>query len=374
MCKNPKKFKTSTKILLTAIYNILLSSILIYSITSNTPIIFCCALTIGIIVSLIIFYFFGWFELSHKNLFNQPLFMISIFIPLYLFLSIGFWSWQGHSLNFTSDGFNNFLTISKLPLLFLAAAVPLTSIVNNIHRTIQTEKQISEAEKKNLADSYYTHFKHTLELLKSITSGKTPISYDDLLIEFSFHNPISFYHKIYPTNSPSSILSYTPNPKLIKEITENWEAIKNSISDINKISKKWKQGKKHAFYVPLALIKLYTIENAVENLIRSLKLSDLSFPKRPVYEYKKWNYRGLTYSASSLNILLGELNLVCNRLIDIISPFDEEIKEATDLDSKIELRFGDLGLDPASYYQNESSVRLLKEDGGKMAAYKLKRR
>lgn len=368
-----KNMKTTLKLVLTAIYFISLSFILIYLISSNRPVIFCSALTIGMLAYLFIIYFFGWFVLSHKNLFNQPLFLISIFIPFYLFLSIGFWSWKGHSINFTADGFNNFLTISKLPLFFLAAAVPLTSIVNNIHRTIQTEKKISEAERKNLSDAYYTHFKHTLELLRSITSEKVTIFNVNQHLEFSFRNPISLYHKTYPENSPSKTLNHIPNPELLHDLTKNWKRIKKGLLTVNNIASGLEKKRKHDFYTPLALINLYIIENAAENIIRTLNFSNLYFRKRPAFNYEKWKYRGLTGSDNTLNLMLEQLNVVCNRFVDIVAPFDENLKSIINLDSKFELVFSDIGYTPAGHYLDASTVLLRLEDGDKLATYELKR-
>lgn len=236
MLKKMRNFNSILKAALSILLVFFLSISLCYSITSNRPVVFCTILTIGILAFLTLFYAFGWFELSHKNLFNQPLFWISIIIPLYLFLSIGFWSWQGHSINFTSDGFNNFLTISKLPLLFLASSVPLTSIVNNIHRTIQTEKQILEAEKKNISDSYFSHFKYTTELFESLKSQSItwsgsrksntamyPITCDDTIL--TIKSPIRLYKKIFHHSNAFDGGNYNINNDYITQIQQHWKNI-----------------------------------------------------------------------------------------------------------------------------------------------------
>lgn len=236
MLKKIRNFSNKLKITLSILYISALSLSLYHSITSTRPILFCIILTIGILVSLTFCYSFGWFELSHKNLFNQPLFWISIFIPLYLFLSIGSWSWLGHSINFTSDGFNNFLTISKLPLLFLASSVPLTSIVNNIHRTIQTEKQITETEKKNISDSYFTHFKYTTELFDAIQSKSIEWVYE-LKLTHGIHrnrfdnttltikSPIRLYKKIFHHSNAFDGGNYNLNTQYIDKILQHWTNI-----------------------------------------------------------------------------------------------------------------------------------------------------
>lgn len=243
MLKKPKKHITAIKTIASLLYTIALSCLLFYLITSNSPVKFSCALTAGILIFLFISYFFGWFELSHKNLFNQPLFFISIFIPLYLFLSIGMWSWQGHSIDFTSYGFNNFLTISKLPLLFLASSVPLTSIVNNIHRTIQTEKQITETEKKNITDSYFTHFKYTTELFDAIQSPSIDWTFEIKLkhgmhrnnfesTTLSIKSPIRLYKKIFHHSNASDGGNYNINVEYIEKVKQHWANINTQLEKL----------------------------------------------------------------------------------------------------------------------------------------------
>lgn len=240
MLKKIRNLNNIAKLTLSVVFIIALSLILYNSVTSTRPILFCYILTIGIITSLASFYTFGWFELSHKNLFNQPLFWISIFTPLYLFLSIGLWSWQGHSINFTSNGFNNFLTISKLPLLFLASSVPLTSIVNNIHRTIQTEKQITETEKKNISDSYFTHFKYTTELFDSIQSPNIDWMFDIKQgfgvqrgsfesTTLNIKSPIRLYKKIFHHSNAFDGGNYNVNNEYIERIKQHWANINSQL-------------------------------------------------------------------------------------------------------------------------------------------------
>ncbi|EJH1681437.1 hypothetical protein NCT36_004343, partial [Escherichia coli] len=118
------------------------------------------------------------YVLDHRSLFQQPLFWAAIGVPLFTSLYFGSFVWidKIHSFSLTSHGYERFLDISKLPLLILASAVPLVSIVNNLHRTKQTEKQISEAERKNRVDLYYNHMKFHLDLYKKI-EGKRIGSY-----------------------------------------------------------------------------------------------------------------------------------------------------------------------------------------------------
>ena len=132
---------------------ITLTFLLLLSIVANTftiyygfEVMFLTVAITSLFITIGLFYFYGWFELNDNNLFKQPLFIASILLPFQYFILFGCWVWRDHSLQLTTDGFANFLNISKLPLLLLASSVPLASIVNNIHRTIQTASQIQSAK------------------------------------------------------------------------------------------------------------------------------------------------------------------------------------------------------------------------------------
>ncbi|WP_439953679.1 hypothetical protein ACS98V_00080 [Escherichia coli] len=147
-----------TSIIAYTIISIIIALGLVYT---NRPRIFVLFSIFHILGVVVILYYFNWLKLNEKNLLKQPLFIASIIIPLEMFILYGLWAWKGHSLDFTSEGFNQFLDISKLPLLILASSVPLASIVNNIHRTTQTENQIEKTQKqinlvieKNKTDCY----------------------------------------------------------------------------------------------------------------------------------------------------------------------------------------------------------------------------
>ncbi|EEN9676454.1 hypothetical protein G4023_002311, partial [Salmonella enterica subsp. enterica serovar Paratyphi A] len=95
------------------------------------------------------------FKMNAEPLTHQPLFKAALTIPIISFFLLGFVAWNGHDFQIDTEGFNNFLNISKLPLAVLSLSIPLGVVVNNIHRTIQTDKQIKEAEKKNKVDFFY---------------------------------------------------------------------------------------------------------------------------------------------------------------------------------------------------------------------------
>lgn len=112
------------------------------------------------------------FQMDSGPLTRQALFWASIRIPTLSFLYFGFFSWAGKDLRFDYLGFNHFIEISKLPLGMLSISIPFVAIVNNIHRTIQTDDQIQQTKKKNRIDEFYAHQKSHIDYFTSIMSGK----------------------------------------------------------------------------------------------------------------------------------------------------------------------------------------------------------
>ncbi|EDW4513151.1 hypothetical protein YX86_002852, partial [Salmonella enterica subsp. enterica] len=126
------------------------------------------------LVALLFFFFYLAFELiyiSARNAFSmnsepltkQALFWSSIRIPFISFIYFGLFSWANYKFQFNQEGFNNFISISKLPLGLLSLCIPFVAIVNNIHRTIQTDEQIQQTKLKNRTDLFYSHQKNYIE-------------------------------------------------------------------------------------------------------------------------------------------------------------------------------------------------------------------
>ncbi|RYA92637.1 hypothetical protein DD593_27175, partial [Enterobacter cloacae complex sp. 742-ADZ3-9B] len=118
------------------------------------------------------------------------------------FILLGGIAWSGHSLQLDGEGMNNFLNISKLPFAALSLSIPFGVIVNNIHRTIQTDKQIKEAESKNSMDRFYAHRKNTIEILQNIELSTIFVVNDE--VKLAFENSYSIYKSFYPHASIKS--------------------------------------------------------------------------------------------------------------------------------------------------------------------------
>ncbi|MCD5885046.1 MULTISPECIES: hypothetical protein [Klebsiella] len=224
-----------------ALLYIILAEVLMYT---NRPRVFIGSSLTYIIGLVLLFYFFGWLELNAQNLLKQPLFIASIIVPLQMFILYGLWAWDGHSIDFTSKGFNNFLDISKLPLLILASSVPLAAIINNIHRTIQTESQIEKTQnqinlviEKNKTDSYYSHLKsysdifQTLPKFKLSRLKKNEDAFEE--IELSVVHPYTLYKNIFKSSSINNGYSTIVNDEFITSSQNLYNNINKSLNANN---------------------------------------------------------------------------------------------------------------------------------------------
>ncbi|EQA1638129.1 hypothetical protein O1F62_RS20965 [Enterobacter hormaechei] len=155
-----------------------------------------------IVFYLLYLYKIKAFSMNAEPLTHQALFKAALVIPIVSFILLGGIAWSGHSLQLDGEGMNNFLNISKLPLAALSLSIPFGVIVNNIHRTIQTDKQIKEAESKNSMDRFYAHRKNTIEILQNTELTSIFVVNDE--VKLAFENSYSIYKRFYPHASIKS--------------------------------------------------------------------------------------------------------------------------------------------------------------------------
>lgn len=184
----------------------------------------------------------GAFSMNAAPLAEQPLFKAAILIPLISFFTFGLISWADHLPQLDAEGLNNFINISKLPLAFLSLAVPFGVIVNNVHRTIQTNAQIKEAQTKNKNDLYYSHQKNTIEHIEKIQKYDLPVEKelnedgttgDSEDYIFEIKRPLSLYRKIFTKISKDNFcldidkeFTYTLN-KIVIRIKHNFHKVRD---------------------------------------------------------------------------------------------------------------------------------------------------
>lgn len=154
-----------------------------------------------------------WYKLDHKPLSKQWLFWLAIGIPATISLAL-MTVWFNYSFDLSPSGYTYFFSNSKLPFGILAAGVAAAAFIASIHRSIQTAKQIEEAQVKNTADLYYAHKKFFIEQLESA----------NIVI-----NPLKFYEEKYPAMSSHS---YNPTPS--EECIDKYEKLLHSYEEARK--------------------------------------------------------------------------------------------------------------------------------------------
>ncbi|MFV9373434.1 hypothetical protein ABQ485_02135 [Citrobacter portucalensis] len=171
------------------------------------------------------------FEMDERPLTKQYLFKQSIRIPLLSSFYFGLFSWLGHSPQFNSDGFNNFIAISKLPIALLSLSIPFVAVVANIHRTVQTNRQIQEAKQKNLSDSHYSHLKFVTDYFTNlpgqIIHRKRHLEIHEITCKVSY--PIHLYRYIFDESNPEKGRPAKANKEYIKKINKYWLEILKSM-------------------------------------------------------------------------------------------------------------------------------------------------
>lgn len=107
----------------------------------------------------------------HKSFIELPVVWgtITIITLLALFVTIVIVTNSSLTFDFTSDGFNYFLSAFKFPLGILALIIPIIALLAANHRSEQTKEQIRVTNSQNVFSNHYKHieeFKKYVEGLK----------------------------------------------------------------------------------------------------------------------------------------------------------------------------------------------------------------
>lgn len=163
-------------------------------------------------IAAVCFYKKCWYRMDHRTLSAQPLFWASIAAPVLSFIFFGYFAWHGRSIDMSSDGFKEFVAISKLPLALLSLSIPLSAIIASAHRATQTASQIEVVLKKNALDSFYAHEKSFIEKIRSLDFGETDIfSRGKQAEKIAITTPYSLYRRIYAGASARQDSDYFPD-------------------------------------------------------------------------------------------------------------------------------------------------------------------
>lgn len=174
------------------------------------------------------------FEMDEKPLTSQTLFWLAIVIPFFSFCYFGFFSWYGKPILFNANGFERFIKISALPLGLLSLSIPFAAVINNIHRTIQTNKQIQETGVKNNHDLYYSHRNNTINYFNNIGVLKSEYNYKIIkayteqsthaIVELSIINSFHLYDFLFYHSTPNLCI-LSPMDSVLFKINKAWGRI-----------------------------------------------------------------------------------------------------------------------------------------------------
>ena len=168
---------------------------------------------------------FGFFEFTDESLSKQKLFKISLTFPFFIALLLCFPIWFDNSikLDLSPSGYEDFLSIFKLPIGVWSLSIPLVAIVAHIHRTIQTAAQLEVTRKKNLGDTFFAHHKYITEALSKFPEYTTSINKSGFTKKVS--EPYKVYNKIFENSSYETGL-------VINDISGKFNSIQDSINNI----------------------------------------------------------------------------------------------------------------------------------------------
>ncbi|XQS16361.1 hypothetical protein ACJ6TS_20690 [Citrobacter telavivensis] len=269
------------------------------------------------------------FEMDAAPLTKQYLFKQSLRIPCLSSLYFGILSWVGHTPQFNNEGFINFIEISKLPIALLSLTIPFVIVVNNIHRTIQTDKQIEEAKRKNIADSYYSHFKHIVDYFTNLPPKtlKLDIPYvKDSKQEFKFNYPIHLYKFIYNENDPEHGVLST-NRIYMKKLTDLLLNIVDLLENLNPSKSSTDSSLKK---------QAWSLNEIEKDLTKLHKMMCIDIPSQDYHFYYRdpHNQFLLRTNFSSAEELADRLEIIYQFIINVLEitvmfDFNDSLKEDT---------------------------------------------
>ncbi|WP_272520305.1 hypothetical protein [Providencia sp. PROV223] len=179
------------------------------------------------------------FEIDAKPLSEQTLFRLAIIIPIVSFLYFGVFAWWGKTPVISAHGFKRFIEISTLPLGLLSLTIPFTAVINNIHRTIQTNEQIEQTKRKSESDLFYSHRKDFVSYVGEKIKPSRDVEFTLLKIEYNKKTSYSdeivrniipqkhnlkitigqlhlIYYRLYYKTTPTKVITLQSNNKKIK--------------------------------------------------------------------------------------------------------------------------------------------------------------
>lgn len=122
-------------------------------------------------------------------------------------------------LDLTHKGFNNFLSIFRLPLGILALLIPIIALLAANHRSSQTKAQLDSTLEQNNFSNYFKH----LEEFTLYYREQQPKKSLELL------SPRKVYSKLFPLSQSGN---YQVDPELLTTLSEIFIDIRNKLESL----------------------------------------------------------------------------------------------------------------------------------------------
>ncbi|MDZ4337591.1 MAG: hypothetical protein U1A62_28345 [Pseudomonas sp.] len=124
--------------------------------------------------------------------------------------------------NFSFEGFNQALTVFKLPLGILAVTIPIIALLAANHKSEQTREQMRLASENNNFSNYFKHFSEFQSYIEKNTNDK------DILKVKNLRN---MHIRIFP-QSKIGIFDSSPKAKIqINEFIEKYLTLLQTLSE-----------------------------------------------------------------------------------------------------------------------------------------------
>lgn len=186
------------------------------------------------------------FGLNECSLSKQPLFWLGITLPIITASYLEYEILSESKTSLTIANLDEIFKLSSIPIYISAITPTLGIFISNIHRTIQTKKQIDTsnnqvkialnqlqiAQTKNTQDGFYAHYKHITESFKNIVLiAKEDSIYSSLRTQKLFIlRPHSLYKKIFSQSSISNGCIITISNEFEEKIIEKLNNISSEIT------------------------------------------------------------------------------------------------------------------------------------------------
>ncbi|EKF5515624.1 hypothetical protein OZQ25_004908, partial [Escherichia coli] len=228
-------------------------------------------------------------------------------------------SWVNYKFQFNQEGFNNFISISKLPLGLLSLCIPFVAIVNNIHRTIQTDEQIQQTKTKNRTDLFYSHQKNYIEyfntsIKKNVYIIETMESPHSIVIkkeietevEIKIIAPFKLYKKIF--NQASTYDNdFSVSTSIIHTLRSLWKGIDDLIDELRNT-----ESEVDCFEI------IYKIESAMASISSNLQLSPIITKNSFIIDTKSFYFCSRFENEENLKRVLKAYFLLTQDILDTI--------------------------------------------------------